>query len=245
MAGGPGRLPARPLLAVGGVLAALGLLTASAVAVTWREIPATEHSRAELVRRVESATDADAAAVAALQELSDEVERLRVAALAGAGDDARVEQRLAVLSVAAGSTSLEGPGVQVVLDDGPPSRSEAGGPNLARVLDRDLQLAVNGLLAAGAEAVEVNGRRVTTVTAIRSAGDAILVGFRPLTRPYVVTAIGDPLTLESAFAGSPAGQELRTLALTYGMRFDTSTQDRVTVAGEAPAPLRYARPEEG
>ena len=38
----------------------------------------------------------------------------------------------------------------------------------------DLQRVVNGLWAAGAEAVAVNGQRVTGLTAIRSANDVVL-----------------------------------------------------------------------
>ena len=48
------------------------------------------------------------------------------------------------------------------------------------MLDRDLQVIVNGLWAAGAEAIAVNGQRLTACSAIRSAGEAILVDFRPL-----------------------------------------------------------------
>ena len=65
-----------------------------------------------------------------------------------------------------------------------------GGPDLARVLDTDIQLVVNGLFASGAEAVAVNGQRITVLSPIRSAGEAVLVGFRPLTPPYTVTAVG-------------------------------------------------------
>ena len=41
-----------------------------------------------------------------------------------------------------------------------------------RVTDRDLQTVVNEVWAAGAEAVAVNGQRLTSLSAIRSAGDA-------------------------------------------------------------------------
>ena len=47
--------------------------------------------------------------------------------------------------------------------------------DLEQVLDSDVQRAVNGLWAAGAEAVSVNGSRLTARSAIRSAAGAILV----------------------------------------------------------------------
>jgi uncharacterized protein YlxW (UPF0749 family) len=232
----------RHALAVGGVLAVLGLLTATAVEQTWRALPDTERARTDLVDRVQQATAAVDGRDAQVRALAAEVDTLRATALGAQGEGARLAARLDALQGAAGATPLTGPGVQVVLDDGPPSREGGVGPDLARVLDRDLQLVVNGLFAAGAEAVEVNGQRVTAVTTIRAAGEAVLVGFRPLSRPYVMTAIGDPRTLEARFVDSAAGRELHTLAVAYGIRFESSTHDSLTVAGQTPSLTRWARP---
>ena len=55
-----------------------------------------------------------------------------------------------------------------------------------RVLDRDLQVMVNALWAAGAEAIAINGQRLTARSAIRYAGEAILLDFRPLVPPNVM-----------------------------------------------------------
>ena len=86
-----------------------------------------------------------------------------------------------------------GPGVLVVVDDSPSAAADARD----RVLDLDLQVLANGLWEAGAEAVAINGHRLSSLTAIRSAGDAITVDYRSLTRPYRVEAIGDPRTLQA------------------------------------------------
>ena len=69
-----------------------------------------------------------------------------------------------------------------------------------RVTDRDLQTLVNEVWAAGAEAVTVNGQRLTALSAIRSAGDAVLVDFRPLNPPYTCAPSG-PDTMRDAFVG--------------------------------------------
>ena len=54
----------------------------------------------------------------------------------------------------------------------------------------DLQNVANALWAAGAEAIAINGQRLTATSTIRAAGNAILVDFRPVTSPYEVSAIG-------------------------------------------------------
>jgi uncharacterized protein YlxW (UPF0749 family) len=109
------------------------------------------------------------------------------------------------------------------------------------VLDRDVQSIVNALWAGGAEAVAVNGERLTTQSAIRQAGDAILVNFVPLASPYVVTAIGDPVTLETSFGSSGAAARMRTLAQVYGLQFGYARAGELTLAAAPTVRLRYAQ----
>ena len=66
---------------------------------------------------------------------------------------------------------LDGPffrqvSLTIVVDDAP------AGSGQNRVLDVDLQVLVNGLWQAGAEAVQINDQRITNLTAIREAGQA-------------------------------------------------------------------------
>ena len=175
------------------------------------------------------------------------VSALRDRTLARSLEGAGLSTSVAQLQQAAGQQALTGPGVSVVLDDGPPTEADPGGVDLARVLDQDLRQAVNGLFAAGAEAVSVNGQRIASLTAIRSAGDAILVGYRPLTPPYQITAIdnttiGNPATLADRFAAGADAASLRALSATYGIRFDVTSSGQLTVPAGADVTLRYARP---
>jgi len=111
------------------------------------------------------------------------------------------------------------------------------------VLDRDLQQLVNGLWAAGAEAVSVNDLRVSARTAIRSAGEAVLVDLRPLSPPYVVRAVGAPATLQTSFVDGAPGRRLATYASVYGLRLSVEASDALTLAGSALTDLRAAVPE--
>jgi uncharacterized protein YlxW (UPF0749 family) len=97
------------------------------------------------------------------------------------------------------------------------------------VLDVDLQHAANGLWAAGAEAIAINGQRLTTLSAIRTAGSAILVDFRPLSPPYTLDAIGDPKSMAAKFADGADGRYLFALKTQYGIRFDTTTKDHLSL----------------
>ncbi len=112
-------------------------------------------------------------------------------------------------------------------------------------MDRDLQILVNGLWSAGAEAISINGQRLTALSAIREASEAITVNFRSLTRPYTVTAIGDPDQLAARFVESDGGTWWFNLKSLYDMRFDLTSKDSVTLpAVEAPQ-LRNIEPMKG
>lgn len=104
----------------------------------------------------------------------------------------------------AGLTPVQGPGLVVTLTDskmpingGPPSALPIpGAPNL--IHDTDINQVVNELKAAQAEAVSVNNQRLIATTPIRCAGPTIYVNNIAQTPPYVIRAIGDPVTLETA-----------------------------------------------
>lgn len=227
--GGP-----RSWIALVVVFALAGLLLAAALVQVQRSAPDVAVARAALLNDVAAQTIETDALTEEAAALRREVSGLREERL-GAADSARLQ----ALELGAGGAAVAGPGVVVVLDDA--ADPQGDDPALARVLDRDLQIAVNGLWAAGAEAVSVNGLRLTSRSAIRSAGDAILVDYRPLTPPYTVEAIGDPKRLEPRFATGPAAESLRTLQGTYGLSFAVTGVDRVVLPAAALPALSYAR----
>jgi uncharacterized protein YlxW (UPF0749 family) len=212
-------------LTVGLVLAAAGFLGALAFADARAGEPEAAAARSALIDRIQDVT----AVTDEQQELVDalriEVDRNRDAALTLSESGRARAERLAALELAAGAAVVEGPGVRVTVDDAPDTGFPADSADLGRVQDRDLQVVVNGLWAAGAEAVSVDGYRLTSTTAIRTAGEAILVDFRPVLPPYEIDAIGDPRTLRAAFADGPGGQTLQVLESRYGIRFGTESVD--------------------
>jgi uncharacterized protein YlxW (UPF0749 family) len=227
------------------VLAGLAFAVVALVIEQRQDAPAAAEARTALVQRIEDATVTTDELHAALSQLRAEVEEIRTAILDATGTGRSLVDQLVALGVSTGTVAVSGPGVQVLLDDAaegdvPPDVDQ----ELTRVLDRDLQLAVNGLWAAGAEAIAVNGQRLTALTAIRSAGDAILVNYRPLTRPYIIEAIGSPSAMAVDFADGEAGRTLRTLHDTYGIQFTVEDVDDLELAAAVVAPLDYVELED-
>jgi uncharacterized protein YlxW (UPF0749 family) len=221
----------------------MAVLVVAAVLQVRDGAPGEARTRADLASRVSLLSSEVDALEQQVSAVAGQVETYRSDALGGGTDDDALSDELAALEARVGSGPAAGPGVEVVLDDGRPSPAGEGGPDLARVLDTDIQLTVNGLFAAGADAVAVNDQRITVLSPIRSAGEAVLVGFRPLTPPYRVVAVG-PTTMADTFDAGPARAELRQLEATYGMQIDVDELERVTVPGRSDLRARYAKERE-
>jgi uncharacterized protein YlxW (UPF0749 family) len=126
-------------------------------------------------------------------------------------------------------------------DDDPVGGTTTEDPR-GNVRDRDLQLVVNALWAAGAEAISINDQRLGPTSAIRFAGEAVLVDFRPVTNPYEIRAVGDPGELSQGFLGSRDVRALALVSETYGLRFDYAQEDELSLPAASPPELRAAEP---
>ena len=220
-----------------GVLAMIiGALFAVAALQTTRAAPALQSERSELISRVQTAEREQDELRGRVTSLTEDIATLRTAAL-GDDDAARlVEVQISTLDPVVGNTAVTGPGVLIVVDDSPSAAADARD----RVLDIDLQVLANGLWEGGAEAISINGHRLSNLTAIRSAGDAITVDYRSLTRPYRVEAIGDVRTLQARFVESSAGAWWNDLAQNRRMRYEISDVKQLDLAADPGIVLRHA-----
>ena len=105
-------------------------------------------------------------------------------------------------------------------------------PNGEAVRADDLALLTNGLWEAGAEAIAINGRRLTARSAIFNAGAAINISFTPpLSPPYVVSAIGDNKTLQADLLDTSTGLAFSNEVGALGFQLDMDTEDELTLPG--------------
>ena len=104
-------------------------------------------------------------------------------------------RELETMRIALGLRAMRGPGLLVRLDD--PS-TQPKGVNPLVVTYQDIVAVINELWAAGAEAIAVNGQRVTAITGLSQVGGTVVVNLQRLNGPFQIVAIGDPSTLERA-----------------------------------------------
>ncbi|AVT35174.1 DUF881 domain-containing protein [Plantactinospora sp. BB1] len=220
-------------------LVVLGLLLAMAYRQTVAAEPSRSKARAGLVAQIKQREAENAALTAQADRLRAEVLRQRDAALSGSA-----AANLRNLEAATGLGRVRGDGLVVRVADAPEEADAvtgAGGTNLGRVLDRDLQDIANALWSGGAEAVSINGQRLTATSTIRAAGGAILVDFKPVIGPYEVSAIG-PGQLERRFRDSAAARLLESVSEEHGMSFEFRRVDDLTLPAATEPRLRYATP---
>ncbi|MEU6007689.1 DUF881 domain-containing protein [Streptomyces sp. NPDC047453] len=236
----------RAKLGLAGGLVLAGLVVTVGAAQARVAAPVVAKERQELIDRIDKET-------AAADELEGTVDKLR--------DDVNARQRQALrhtggnpqadlVSMLAGASEVYGPGMRLVVDDakeagtggGGNPRGASGFSDTGRVRDRDMQRVVNGLWQSGAEAVSINGQRLTALSAIRAAGDAILVDNKPLVPPYTVLAVGDGKGLSARFQDSSDGLYLQALKDNYGIRTGISVESDLRLAAAPSVIVRTAQP---
>lgn len=247
--GGAGQA-SRPRWIAAVVVGAFGLLAAIAGVQTSQQSGVADAGRASLIQQINEKR-------ADLADLQSRLVRLREQ---NVGLQSRYDQANDDLAAAAarsirlagqtGFGAVTGPGVRITVNDAPDGSEQ--------VRDSDLSTLVNGLWAAGAEAISINGQRLTARTAIRNSGVAIHVNVRPLSPPYVVSAIGDNQTLQADLLDTASGSEFQTLAQSLGFPVSMENVNQLSlpaaparmqnltaaVEGTAKSNLKNQRPKE-
>ncbi len=236
------RRPSAPYLLITVTLAAMGFvvvahLRASRALSQQPEIPTRNvYALATLLREEQTARRGLEAQVTELRRRLQTYER---AASEGRSLAEAMGRELETLRVALGLKAMRGPGVVVRLED--PREQPKGGPPVV-VTYQDLVAVINELWAAGAEAVAVNGQRITATTGISQVGGTVVANLQRLTGPFVIVALGDPDTLEGALTirgGLVEG--LRAL----GLQITITRKDALVVpAYKGTFTFEHARPVE-
>jgi uncharacterized protein YlxW (UPF0749 family) len=175
---------------LGFALLALGFLIAAQLAAEGPRIRYTTQERSTLAETalVLQSQQADLKSrIVALRKQIQDIEQQ------GAGSAATVKDlntRLDQARIAAGLIPLTGTGIVLKLEDSsqpvPPDGNEAD--YLAGA--SDIRTVVALLWQSGAEAIAVNGERITASTAIIDIGGSVLINAAYIAGPYQISAIG-------------------------------------------------------
>ncbi|WP_051549370.1 DUF881 domain-containing protein [Nocardioides sp. URHA0032] len=218
------------------VVAVFGVLVTVAALQTQQGEDVRSASRTTLITQIDEGR-------ANLSELQRRIVRLRELNVGlqshrdeVTSDQLGAEARVQRLAASTGFGAVTGPGVKITVDDNPDG---------TLVRDRDLRPAVNGLWQAGAEAIAVNGNRLTARSAIRNSGIAIRVNNRSLSPPYVITAIGNENTLQANLMQTTSGLVFRNTVESLGFPWSMDNADQLFLPAAPPRIARLRSAEAG
>lgn len=170
--------------------------------------------------------------------------RRRVQAFEQSRDDGQPERAPGLVRARQwlGLVAAEGPGLVVTLDDSSNRVSPSGNLNDLVIHSQDVQAVANGLWAAGAEALSVNGQRVVPTSALLCVGNTLLINGTVHSPPFRFAAIGREL--RDRFLDDPLVERFAGDAARFELGFKVESVDKVTVpAYRGTTSVRYARPD--
>ena len=229
---------------LGVALLGLGFLVAAQLATEGPRVRYTTQERSPLV---ETATQLQAQQDSLKAAILDLRVQIQDAEQSGEGSAALVKdlnERLQEARIAAGLIPLTGNGIVLQVEDSlepvAPDSNEAD----YLVGARDIRTLVEELWSSGAQAVAVNGERITPTTSVIDIGPSILVNSAYLLPAYQITALGEE-DLYARLSASPGFVDfIRARAESYGIRVSFAEPDSVDIPAFAgTVTLRYARPD--
>lgn len=157
------------------------------------------------------------------EELRDEVSFLQEAV--DTSQTRQLNRAADALAPAVGLGPVQGPAVQVTLDDAGYSLDtlpEGYSVDDVVVHQQDLQGVINALWAGGAEAMMVQDQRVISTSSVQCVGNTLYLQGRVYSPPYTVTAIGDPEGMRTALEQDPTVSTYRDWATLIGLGYAVS-----------------------
>lgn len=216
--------PKQPRTRAALVGGAFGLLIITAGVQTSREADTAKATREELIQQTTARSEKLREYQRTISALREENEAMaRELARATRAERAQAAETLQLAGIT-GYAPVRGDGVRMRIDDGPPLPD---GDHI--VQDEDLAMLVNGLFAVGVEAVSINGRRITALGGIRTAGSAINIDTVPIRPPYTVLAIGDAGRLQADFVSTRSGLYWQGLVNNFGFEFVMDNAESLTI----------------
>lgn len=154
---------------------------------------------------------------------------------------AALKDELAKANLSAGLLPVVGSGIIVTINDSSSALLAGDDPNDYIVHDWNLLFIINELKAAGAEAISVNGERITASSEVRCAGPTILINLTRLTPPFEIKATGNATALESSLRLK--GGEIEALIL-RGIKVNIQKADYIEIpAFRGAVKYEYSKPK--
>lgn len=178
-----------------------------------------------------------------LEEAREQLRQFEESAMRGEGALELIQTELERARILAGLVDVQGEGLVITLTDSQANGLPGENPNVYLVHDEDLLKLVNVLSAAGAEAISINDQRLLATSEIHCAGPTISINNVRVGAPFIIKAIGNAETLESALRMRDGIVDTLNF---YGIGIQVKREPSVVVAAfKRPVRFDYAKPIAG
>jgi uncharacterized protein YlxW (UPF0749 family) len=230
-----------PILAVALIFGALLGLQWKSPPARPSTVPGIEHESGALtINRLEAEQEELKESIGRMREALDEYRRELAARTEMLKEiNAELERQ----KMMAGLLVVEGPGVQVTLDDSSVQSVPAtAGSNDYLIHEYDLRDVINLLWMAGSEAIAVNGERVVATTSIYCVGSTVMVNDTRLSPPYLIQAVGNSVVQEDILSNPAYLKDIKRRAELYGVQFEVNRVGTLAIpAYKGGFPIHYAQ----
>lgn len=140
----------------------------------------------------------------------------------------------------AGLSPLKGKGVSIHISDSQQELQEGEDPNSKIVHDQDILHILNDLKIGGAEALSINGQRISSISEVKCNGPTITINERTYGQPFIIAAIGNQEDLIEVIKDPESYVHL--LKTVYGIQIEVSAHEDLVLPGYVrPIELKYMK----
>jgi uncharacterized protein YlxW (UPF0749 family) len=230
-------------LTLGFALLGLGFLIAAQLAAEAPRIRYTTQERSPLIETALGLQAHQEDLKTRILQLRDQLQALEIAGQGSAVQVRDLNDQLEKARIAAGLIPLTGTGVVFQLDDSIQPPGPDGNDLDYLVGARDIRTLAEELWLAGAEAIAVNGERVTPSTAYIDIGGTLLVNSAYLAPPYRVAALGPAEIYDRLSRSQGFIDFIRARGEQYGLQITYAVPQAVDIPAFAGTiTLSYSRP---
>ena len=128
----------------------------------------------------------------ALNDVERELEEVRGNVTNNNKELEELEEKIKEANLLLGLTDVKGEGITITLEDGIMKQNALISASDLLIHDVDIIYIINELKNAGAEAIDINGKRIVSTTSIMCDGNVITINGEKISSPFVINAIGLP-----------------------------------------------------
>lgn len=164
-----------------------------------------------------------------IDQIQHEIEVAREKVTSSNNQLKSLEEKIKKYNILAGTTEVSGQGVKITITDASINNSLISllSPEEYIVHNTDVLEIVNELKNAGAEAISVNGQRISNNTAISCDGNVVVINGEKVSSPFEIIAIGFPSRL--ATLNRPGGYLKYELEERCSIKTTFKEEEKVTI----------------